>query len=259
MSERARSAIITAGVGLAIVVVVRLLMKGAWTGYVARMESRRSPSEIAGQRTKFVILQRLVTTVLLVIVTWSVLEIFPATNALARSILASGAVLAIFVGIAVSGPLSNLGAGMLLGLSQSVRLGDRVTISNLTGVVVEISMMQTVLLTDEGRRIFVPNAQMASSIIVNRSIDDPRRIVSVRLPVAITASIEDARRTVLVAVDGFGGAEVVPEVTVAEVTEKTAWLSLSIHQPPGSDVAAVAAELRERALGALAREHLLPA
>ena len=35
MSERVRSAIITAGVGLAIIVVVRLLMKGAWTGYVA--------------------------------------------------------------------------------------------------------------------------------------------------------------------------------------------------------------------------------
>jgi small conductance mechanosensitive channel len=259
MSEHVRTAIITGGVGLAIVVVVRLLMKGAWKGYVARMESRRSPSEIAGQRTRFVILQRLVTVILLAIVAWAVLQIFPATNALARSLLASGAVLAIFVGIAVSGPLTNLGAGMLLGLTQSVRLGDRITIADVTGTVVEISLMQTVLVTDEGRRVFVPNAQMASSIIVNRSIDDPRRIVSVRLPIAVTSSVEDARRAVLAAVDGFGGAEVVPEVTVEELTEKTAWLSLRIHQPPGSDVAAVAAELRELALGALAREHLLPA
>ena len=259
MSEHVRTAIITGGVGLAIVIVVRLLMKGAWKGYVARMESRRSASEIAGQRTRFVILQRLVTVILLAIVGWAVLEIFPATNALARSLLASGAVLAIFVGIAVSGPLTNLGAGMILGLSQSVRLGDRITIAEVTGTVVEISLMQTILVTDEGRRVFVPNAQMASSIIVNRSIDNPRRIVSVRLPIAVTASVEDARRAVLAALDGFGGAETVPEVTVEELTEKTAWLSLRIHQPVGSDVAAVAAELRELALGALAREHLLPA
>ena len=259
MSEHVRTAIITGGVGLAIVIVVRLLMKGAWKGYVARMESRRSASEIAGQRTRFVILQRLVTVILLAIVGWAVLEIFPATNALARSLLASGAVLAIFVGIAVSGPLTNLGSGMLLGLSQSVRLGDRITIADVTGTVVEISLMQTVMVTDEGRRVFVPNAQMASSIIVNRSIDDPRRIVSVRLPIAVTSSVEDARRAVLAALDGFGGAEAVPEVTVEELTEKTAWLSVRIHQPPGSDVAAVAAELRELALGALAREHLLPA
>jgi len=259
MSEHVRTAIITGGVGLAIVIVVRLAMKGAWKGYVARMESRRSPSEIAGQRTRFVILQRLVTVILLAIVGWAVLQIFPATNALARSLLASGAVLAIFVGIAVSGPLTNLGAGTLLGLSQSVRLGDRITIADVTGTVVEISLMQTVMVTDEGRRVFVPNAQMASSIIVNRSIDDPRRIVSVRLPISVTASVEDARRAVLAAVEGFGGAEAVAEVTVEELTEKTAWLSLRLHQPPGSDVAAVAAELRERALGALAREQLLPA
>ena len=48
-------------------------------------------------------------------------------------------------------------------------------------------------------------------------------------------------------------------VLVAEVTEKTAWLSLNVRLPPESDVESVAAELRERALGALAREQLLPA
>ena len=48
-------------------------------------------------------------------------------------------------------------------------------------------------------------------------------------------------------------------VLVSEVTEKTAWLSLNVRLPPESDVASVAAELRERALGALAGEQLLPA
>jgi small-conductance mechanosensitive channel len=260
MSERVRSAIITGAVGLAILFAVRFTMRVALTGYLSRIGGRRSASEVAGQRTRFVILQRLVTVILLVIVAWSVLQVFPSTNALARSLLASGAVLTIFLGIALSGPLSNVGAGVLLGLSQSVRLGDRVTIADVTGTATEITLMHTILLTDEGRRVFVPNSQMASSIITNRSIDDPRRIVSVRLPIALDASVERARGAVLAAVDGFEGCSAADlSVFVADLTETTAWLALNARLPPESDVASVAAELRERGLDALAREQLLPA
>jgi small-conductance mechanosensitive channel len=260
VSERVRSAIITGSVGLGIVLAVRLAMRVALSGYLSRVGGRRSSSEIAGQRTRFVIVQRLVTVVLLVIVAWSVLQVFPSTNALARSLLASGAVLTIFLGIALSGPLTNIGAGVLLGLSQSVRLGDRVTIADVTGTAMEITLMQTVLLTDEGRRVFVPNAQMASSIVTNRSIDDPRRIVSVRLPIGLGAPVDEARRAVLAAVEGFEGCSAVDmSVLVTDLTETTAWLALNVHLPPESDVASVAAELRERGLEALAREKLLPA
>jgi hypothetical protein len=101
---------------------------------------------------------------------------------------------------------------------------------------------------------------MASSIITNRSINDPRRSVSVQLPIAITAPVDEARAAVLAAVEGFGGSKAGDvTVLVTDVTEKTAWLTLQVRLPPESDVASVAAALRERALGALAREQLLPA
>ena len=259
MSDRIRSAIITGAVGVGVVLAVRLAMRVAFTGYVSRLGARHSPSELAGQRTRFVILQRLVTVILLAIVAWSVLQEFPSTNALARSLLASGAVLTIFLGIALSTPLTNIGAGILLGLTQSVRLGDRITIADVTGTTVEITLMHTVLVTDEGRRVFVPNSQLTSSIITNRSIDDPRRIVAVRLPVALRTPVEQARRAVLTAADGVEGCPATDmTVSVDDVTESTVWLALRVHMRPDGDVAAVAAQLRERALDALAREQLLP-
>jgi small-conductance mechanosensitive channel len=259
VSEKAQQAVITGAVGLAVIVAVRVAMNAAFKHYVARVGDRRSAGELAGQRTRFVILRRVVTAILVVIVVWSVLQVFPSTDALARSLLASTAVITIFLGIALSGPLSNVGAGVLLGWSQSVRLGDRVTISDVTGTVVEITLMQTVLVTDEGRRVFVPNSQMASSIVTNRSIDDPRRVVAVRLPIRLGAAIDEARRVVLAAVEDFGdGSASGAKVIVDDVTESIAWLSLSVRLPPGSEVAPVAAELRERAVGALAQEKLLP-
>jgi len=48
-------------------------------------------------------------------------------------------------------------------------------------------------------------------------------------------------------------------VAAIAVLSATAWLALNVHLPPESDVASVAAELRERGLAALAREQLLPA
>jgi len=259
VSEHVRTAVITGAVGVAVIIAVRVAMQATFKGYLARIGDRRTPGEIAGQRTRFVILRRLVTAILVAIVGWSVLQVFPATDALARSLLASTAVITIFLGIALTAPLSNIGSGMLLGWSQSVRLGDRVTISDVTGTVVEITLMQTVLVTDEGRRVFVPNSQMASSIVTNRSIDDPRRVVAVRLPLRLGAAIDDARRAVLEAVEDFGeGASAGAKVVVDEVTESIAWLSLSVRLPPGSEVTPVAAELRERALAALASEKLLP-
>ena len=259
MSERAQQAIITGVVGFAVIIGVRVAMNVAFKHYLARIKGRRSEGEVAGQRTRFVILRRLVTAILVAIVGWSVLQVFPATDALARSLLASTAVITIFLGIALTGPLSNLGAGVLLGWSQSVRLGDRVTIADVTGTVAEITIMQTVLVTDEGRRVFVPNAQMASSIVTNRSIDDPRRIVAVRLPVPLGAPVDEARRAVLASVEEFGdGAGRGAKVVVDDVTESTVWLALTVRLPQGSEVAPAAAELRERALTALASEQLLP-
>lgn len=254
-----RTAIITGAVGLAVILAVRVAMDAAFKHYLTRVGDRRTAGELAGQRTRFVILRRLVTAIMVAIVGWSVLQVFPATDALARSLLASTAVVTIFLGIALTGPLSNVGSGVLLGWSQSVRLGDRVTISDVTGTVVEITLMQTVLVTDEGRRVFVPNSQMASSIVTNRSIDDPRRVVTVRLPMPIGTPVDHARSTVLASVADFGdGAGAAAEVAVDDVTESTVWLALSVGLPPGSEVAPAAAELRELALGALARGQLLP-
>ena len=262
MSENVRSAIITGVVGICIVLAVRIMLRAAFEGYLDRFAAdRHSPEEVAGLRTRFTILERLTFVILLAIVAWSVLENFAATQALARSLLASSAIFTIFVGLALSGPLSNMGAGILLGLAQPLRLGDRVTVGEASGTTTEITLFHTVLVTEDGRRVFVPNTQMAGSIVTNRSFDDPVCIVSVRLPIALGAPVERARQAVLDAAGGVegGAAPTDMRVVLGELTESTAWLTLTGSVPPGSDVELVSGELRERALDALAREELLPA
>ena len=252
-------ALVTAAVWLVVVVVLRMFLKAAYDRYERRL-AETDPTIAARRRTTFGFLLRVIVAIVVVIGTWSVLSIFPATQQVASAFLASSAVLAVIAGLALTTPLGNLGSGVLLAFTQPVRLGDRITVQEFTGIVDEISLSYTALSTDEGRRIFVPNTTMVSTILVNRSVDDPRRLVTVDLPVRLGASLGDARRITQEAASQVPqGEELAIYVQIGEVTEKSAWLHVVAYAPFGADVTHVASEIREQTVAALASADLLPA
>ena len=51
-----------------------------------------------------------------------------------------------------------------------------ITVGGETGFVEEMALIYTTLVTDDARRIFIPNTQLTTSTIVNRTIKDPRRL-----------------------------------------------------------------------------------
>jgi small-conductance mechanosensitive channel len=252
-------AVVVALVWLGIVVGVRFALAAAFNRYERRL-AERDPSVAARRRTTFSFLLRVAVALVVLLGVWNVLSIFPVTEQIARAFLASSAVLALIAGLALTTPLGNLGSGVLLAFTQPVRLGDRVTIDDHTGIVDAISLSYTALTTDEGRRVFVPNTRMVSTTLVNRTVDDPRRLVTVRLPVRLSAPLADARRVTLEGASRIPDAGALElDVRVAEVADRTAWLEVVAYAPFGADAALVASDIREEALAALAESDLLPA
>ena len=232
MSDRAWQVLVTAVVGLALLVVLRVVLGWAFDRYVKRVAARKPADYVARLRTRLVVLRRVILAFVFVVVLWSVLEIFPTTEQIARTLLASGAFIALVLGVAFSVPLGNIGAGILLSLSQPVRIGDRITVGDVTGTAEEITLIHTIVRTDQGLTAFVPNSQMTNSTVVNRTLDDPRRLVTVRLPVAITAPVEDARRVLLRTIGELSEPELEDaSVSVIDVGEKTTWLALTGYAP----------------------------
>jgi small-conductance mechanosensitive channel len=257
-SNLAKAILLTA-IWVVVIVGVRISLKYAFDRYEKRL-AERDPSVAARRRTTFRFLLRVVIALVGLIGAWSVLSTFPATQQVASAFLASSAVLAVIAGLALTTPLGNLGSGVMLAFTQPVRLGDRVTVDDHTGIVDDITLSYTALTTDEGRRIFVPNSRMVSTTIVNRSVDDPRRLVTVELPVRLTAPLDEARRVVLQAAAAAPqGESLALYVQVGSVTETTAWLNVVAYAPFGADVSQVASELREQAVTALGAAELLPA
>ena len=251
-------ALIAAVIWVGVLVAVRWALRRAFDRYEARL-AERDPAVAARRRTTFSFLLRIVIALVGLVGVWSVLSKFPATEQVASAFLASSAVLAVIAGLALTTPLGNLGSGLLLAFTQPVRLGDRVTVDDHTGIVDDITLSYTALTTDEGRRVFVPNTRMVSTTLVNRSVDDPRRLVTVRLPVRLGAPLAEARR---LAIESAGkvpqGDSLSVYVQVGDVTEKTAWLHVVAYAPFGADVSQIASEIRERALSALGEAELLP-
>ena len=259
MDSNAVKAIVLAAVWLGVVLVVRFALQRTFARYERKL-AEKDPAVAARRRTTFSFLLRVVLALVVLIGVWSVLSVFPITQEVARAFLASSAVLAVVAGVALSTPLGNLGSGVLLAFTQPVRLGDRITVGEHTGVVEEITLTYTALVTDEGRHVFVPNQTMVSTTLVNRSVGDPRRIVTVQLPVGIRAPLADARRIALEA------ASLVPEadrlklaVHIGEVGDKAVWLNVVGFAPPDADVSSIASDIRERVLAALGEADLLPA
>ena len=142
------------------------------------------PGDEASRRTRAKTLLRLAMAVAVVFVTGMVLWQFQATKDYASAVFASTAVVAVVIGLAAQGTLSNVVAGIVLAFSQPIRLGDRVSIDGYDGVVEELGLSYSRLRSEDGTSIEFPNALLAQKAIISSSLRGGGEVVRVRAQVA---------------------------------------------------------------------------
>jgi small-conductance mechanosensitive channel len=219
------------------------------------------PTNYAAIKTRYRLVKRLVVAGVVVLALLSVLETYPVTRSLARTVLASSAVLALVVGLAIRTPLANLGAGLQLAFTQPFRIGDRITVSGETGVVEEIKLSYTVLRTDDQRRVFLPNESLIGQLISNATIGVEVRTLSVTLPVAPDVDLARARELLAEEAAAAHGRDEAraPTVRVADVTASAVMIQVTVWAAAEANVDDLASTLRERAVARLQAEGLFAA
>jgi small-conductance mechanosensitive channel len=118
-------------------------------------------------------------------------------RAVAGGLLASSAVLGVIIGFASQRTLGNFVAGLLIAISQPVRLGDRVTYAGEDGVIEEIGLTYTLIRTRDDARLVVPNEKLVSDTIRNASIRSRGTFAEITVQVPLSAdlgSVVDALR-----------------------------------------------------------------
>jgi small-conductance mechanosensitive channel len=123
-----------------------------------------------------------------------------------------------------------------------------VTFQEETGEVEDIRLTYTYLRLDDGRRLVIPNEQLAQSPLVNHTVVDPQVQVGVDVWLAPGADVERALE-VLAEEEGV-------DASVAEVTAEGIRLRATTWAESPRERGGVAAGLRARSLHRLREESL---
>jgi len=192
--------------------------------------------------TRYRVLRRSVSVAILVVGFFSALLVIPQVRAVAGGLLASSAVLGIIVGFASQQTLSNFVAGVLIALTQPVRLGDRVTYGGVNGVIEEIGVMYTFIRTADGTRLVVPNSKLSSDPILNSSIRSRETVAEITLQLPLAADLEEAVTALREEVEH----EDRPEVVVSGL-DGNATVTVRAAAPDAASALRLEGELRLRA------------
>jgi small-conductance mechanosensitive channel len=196
------------------------------------MGSNRSPEAM----TRYRVLRRTVTAGIITIGLLSALLVIPQVRAVAGGLLASSAILGLIIGFASQRTLGNFVAGLMIAMTQPLRLGDWVEVGGVEGAVEEIGLMYTFIRTEDNARLVIPNEKLASDTITNSTIRSAAKFAEVTVQVPPTSDlrqlVEDLRAEVPgerdeVFVSSLDGS---PTLTIRAWTENEAAAELLEHE-----------------------------
>ena len=240
---------VIAGVVLAVALVAARLVDRALSRRL-----RLSPETL----TRYRVLRRSIVAVIVGIGVLSALLVIPEIRAVVGTLLASGAVIALVVGLAAQATLSNFVAGILIAVLQPLRLGDSVSVVGATGTVEEIGLTYTLIRADDGARFFVPNARLASDTIRNATIASAEHLAAVTVSVPLSADLD---RVLGVLVDvARQASEAVPKkaptATITDLEASAAVATVEAWAGSAGDARELAARVRRDAVERLRAEGI---
>ena len=126
------------------------------------------------------------------------------------------------IGLAMQGSLANFAAGVLIVMFRPYRVGDFVEAAGISGTVVQVQILTTVLKTGDNKQIVVPNGQIMGSIITNYSAHDTRR-VELTVGVSYDDDIDKVRSTLqdLIDADERVFKDPAPLIAVSELADSS--------------------------------------
>ena len=135
----------------------------------------RAVSQVSrSTRTRLTILRRLLLLAAFLVIAAIVLAQFTSLGRLAAGIFASTAVIGLIIGFAAQNTISNVIAGVLIAITQPIRIGDRVGFEDREGRVTDITLSYTFIDPGDGSSIVVPNQLLVQGIVHNHSVADSK-------------------------------------------------------------------------------------
>jgi small-conductance mechanosensitive channel len=230
--------------------ILAILVERAFSRRAERLANAVSLGHMSRETaTRLRFVRRLIYAVILLIGVAIALSQFSGVDKIAASLLASGVVAAAIIGFAARQTLANFVAGVMLAITQPLRVGDWVRFEDHYGVVVDVRLNYTFLRTAGETRLVIPNEKLAAGILQNDTLINDA--VGLEVAVWIPPGADSARAVEILQAESGG------DVTVAELVPWGVRLAVSGEPVKPPDRAAGEADLRARCHARLRAEGLL--
>ena len=126
------------------------------------------------------------------------------------------------VGLALQGSLGNFAGGVLILVFRPYKVGDLIKAQGELGVVQEIQIFTTILLSPENRRVIIPNGALSNGTVINFSTEGAVR-VDTTVGISYGADMKKAKEVLVEMVKAVPGvlSEPAPVVAVSELADSS--------------------------------------
>src|SRR5215467_4150814 len=104
-----------------------------------------------------------------------------------------GGTLGVGIGFGLQPLVANWVSGLVLLVEQPIRIGDRIDVANMSGVVMRIGGRSTWVKTYDNEVIVVPNSEFTSHRITNWTANDPKIRLAIPVGVAYNCNLDEVR------------------------------------------------------------------
>lgn len=159
--------------GLKVLAAIVIYLVGAWLiGRVKKMLARtfKRKNTEPTMASFITSLTSIGLTILLIVVTISTLGV--NTTSIAALLAAGG----MAIGMALSGTVQNFAGGIMLLVFKPFQAGDFIDACGYKGVVKEVTIVSTKILTTDNRVVILPNGTLSNGTIDNYSAQSLRRV-----------------------------------------------------------------------------------
>lgn len=94
---------------------------------------------------------------------------------------------------AIQAPLSNYAAGLMVILTRPFVVGNNISVQGVSGIVHEVKLPCTVLITEDGEKITIPNKEIVGQILYNSA---EYKIIEKSIGISYGANTESAIRVI---------------------------------------------------------------
>ncbi|BAP33290.1 small conductance mechanosensitive ion channel family transporter [Chryseobacterium sp. StRB126] len=102
----------------------------------------------------------------------------------------------VIAGVALKDLVSSIFSGMLIGIDKAFKVGDYITIGAHSGTVQEIGFLTTKILTDDGKKAYIPNQVVFNAPFYNITASPQRRII-LNFEIPADEDISKAQKSIL--------------------------------------------------------------